>query len=115
MEIIQCKATFNTHLAKITLQNLSSSAPGRSKLVELFGFGRVPLTDLFKKILIDRILNNGATLIILSTPSRSLTCLRRPPPSTAPSHHSSLQRGIPVDAPFAQTRFPAGGNGAGTC
>lgn len=90
--IIQCKATFNTHLAKITLQTLPFSASGRSKM-----------------------LNNGATLAVLSTLSLSRTCLRRHLPPTAPSHHSSLQRAIAGDAPFVQTHSSAGGNGAGTC
>ena len=50
--------------------------------------------------------NNGLT--IFTSPHRSLTCLLRPPKSTALPHPLLLLRGIPGNAPFARPYSPVG-------
>ena len=112
-----CKVTSNTHLTKIASQHLSSKSSFLTKCVELFDFGYVSLNDPFFCLDFDRTLNNGATLVILSTPSRGLACLRclpRSSRSTAPPHHSSIQQGIAGSTQVAQTRSRIGGNVGGT-
>ena len=110
----------NNHAVQSYLQHKDSDSHFANPFFQRFGSQQVgrtwlwPVYHLITRFNVNRTLNNGETLTILSTPSHCLTRLRRPSPSTAPSHHSSLQRAIACDAPFAQIHSPAGGNGAGT-
>ena len=91
----------------------SASAPVPSKSVVFLWLCMVPLHRSIR-LNLDRPLNNGPTLRILSTPSRNPNCLRHPPPSRAPSRRRILLRGIAGNALFAQIRSPVFQSGKDT-